>query len=303
MLERFRGDAGRRLLVEALIRQSLVQGDRDVASRLADIGELRLFPAKTVLIEQEGCDNDLYVLLDGRVQIEINDRFVAERSGGQHVGEMALIDPMGRRTARVTALTDVVALIISEENFAAIADASPRLWRNLAIELVSRMRQRASMLRAPNPEPRVFIGSSLEGIAIAQEIQSGLANLRAIVQLWSQNVFSASAGTMEALEHQTAEADFAVLVLSADDIAIVRDRPHAVARDNVVFELGLFTGALGRHRTYMVMPREADIKVPTDMLGITALMFTPPAEVKDLAARLGPVCTELSKLIHQHGPR
>ena len=108
MIERFQGEAGRRLLVEALLRQPVVQGQREIAGAIADHCELLAFEPGNKIIEQNGADNDIYFILSGEVIIEVNGRFVAERRGSQHLGEMALIDPVGRRTATATASTETV---------------------------------------------------------------------------------------------------------------------------------------------------------------------------------------------------
>jgi predicted nucleotide-binding protein len=75
-----------------------------------------------------------------------------------------------------------------------------------------------------------------------------------------------------------------------------------VPRDNVVFELGLFIGALGRRRVFVVIPRGAEIKIPTDLLGLTPISYA-PGDAVDLAARLGPVCTEIRDVVSQRGSR
>lgn len=41
----------------------------------------------------------------------------------------------------------------------------------------------------------------------------------------------------------------------------------------MVFELGLFMGALSRDRTFVVVPHGVDLKIPTDLLGMTTLRY------------------------------
>ena len=67
--------------------------------------------------------------------------------------------------------------------------------------------------------------------------------------------------------------DFAVLVLSDDDVTISRKHTQVSPRDNVVLELGLFMGALGRRRTFVVIAQTDDgpPKIPSDLLGNTAV--------------------------------
>ena len=92
-------------------------------------------------------------------------------------------------------------------------------------------------------KPRVFIGSSKEGHSVAEYIQLGLDH-EAECTTWSQGVFGLSKTTSESLFHATRKFDYAVLVLTPDDLNLTRGKEQNVPRDNVVFELGLFMGAL-----------------------------------------------------------
>ena len=61
-------------------------------------------------------------------------------------------------------------------------------------------------------------------------------------------------------------------------------------------------GALGRDRTFIVKPRGIDIKLPSDLLGITPLEYTEGTE-DTIAARVGLVCTDLRKAVLSLGPK
>jgi len=76
------------------------------------------------------------------------------------------------------------------------------------------------------------------------------------------------------LEEAARRADFAILIATADDAVTTRGGSRNVARDNVVFELGLFIGALGRDRTYVVADRTHDLQLPSDLNGLTWLRYT-----------------------------
>lgn len=102
MIERFKGPEGRKVLVEALLGQVPVRGNQAVAEKIAEVTEIAAYEPGATLMKQDGHDNDLFFILNGRVSITINGNHVAERQTNQHVGEMALIDPVGRRTATVT---------------------------------------------------------------------------------------------------------------------------------------------------------------------------------------------------------
>ena len=139
LLKRFEGSEGRPHLIDALISQPLVC-DRDLAAVVAPRLRLEEIPAGTNLIEQGAFDTDLFLILTGQVSVAIDGRIVARRNAGEHVGEMAVVDPRTPRSASVTATADSVVGRIAEAEFSALADRYPRLWRRIALELASRLR-------------------------------------------------------------------------------------------------------------------------------------------------------------------
>ena len=59
----------------------------------------------------------------------------------------------------------------------------------------------------------------------------------------------------------------------------------------MVYELGLFGGALGRKRTFMVVETTTKQKIPTDLLGVTALKYrgvrgVTPASLNELKSSI-----------------
>lgn len=133
--------------------------------------------------------------------------------------------------------------------------------------------------------PSVFVGSSVEGLKIAQAVQRRL-DYAADVDIWDQATFDLSSVTIEALEDRCRTADFAIFVLTPDDVKIKREKKTAAARDNVVFELGLFAGTLGRKRCFLVHDREQKIDLPSDLAGITPATF----RVQGTGDLGGPTC-------------
>lgn len=79
--------------------------------------------------------------------------------------------------------------------------------------------------------------------------------------------------------------DFAVLILGADDDTLSRGKKMPAPRDNIIFELGLFMGHLGRRRTFFLCREGIALKIPTDLTGITYLPFkgTPDRAEKAVA--------------------
>ncbi len=149
--------------------------------------------------------------------------------------------------------------------------------------------------------PVVFIGSSAEGLAVAQALQVNL-DFCAEVILWSQGVFGLGEGTLESLVDRLDNFDFAILVLTPDDLTLSRGTDFQSPRDNVVFELGLFMGALGRTRSFIVYDRTADVKLPTDLAGVTPATYQPPA-VGSLESALGACSTKIQSAIQAQGNR
>jgi CRP/FNR family cyclic AMP-dependent transcriptional regulator len=301
MLDRFRGTGGRERLIEALRDQFLVHGDRAIAEELAAVAAVTEHASGCALITQGGSDNDLYLLLAGEVAIVVNGRELLRRSACQNVGEMALIDPGARRSASVICRGEVVVAKITEADFVRIADRAPRLWRRIAVELANRLRQRNTFVRQRNETPIVFIGSSRESLSVTDAIVAGLASAPFITRPWTKGVFGASNFPIEDLENQVGEADFGVLVLGPDDKVVSRGKGYDAPRDNVVFELGLFMGGLGRRRSFLIVPRGLDIKIPTDLLSLTPIVYDPT--VTPLADALGPVCGELKQIVARAGAR
>jgi CRP-like cAMP-binding protein len=210
-------------VVEEIQRQRIVCGNRDIAEQLAAGSQLLEFPhnpPSNELISQDGADNDLFLILAGRVSVSVSGRELAIRNAGQHVGEMALIDASARRCATARAIETTVVAKIQERVFSAIANKHPMLWRNIALELAERLRERNRFVTQPNPRPVVFIGSSKESLEPAREIQAGFSHDDWVTKLWTDG-FGPSATTIENLERELRGADFAILVLAADDLGRV----------------------------------------------------------------------------------
>lgn len=147
--------------------------------------------------------------------------------------------------------------------------------------------------------PYVFIGSSAEGLENAKAIQANLEHC-CESHIWSQGVFGLGEGPMESLIRNLGKFDFAVLVLTPDDTVTTRGIMKPTARDNVVFELGLFIGRVGRERTFMVCERNADMKLPSDLTGIEPATFVRPMS-GNLQSALGAACTRIENVIRNLG--
>ena len=66
-------------------------------------------------------------------------------------------------------------------------------------------------------KPRVFIGSSTEGLDLARAIEEHLVQDTEPV-LWTNDVFSPSSTTIESLEETLDTVEYAVLIVTPDDV-------------------------------------------------------------------------------------
>lgn len=102
-------------------------------------------------------------------------------------------------------------------------------------------------------KPRAFIGSSVEGLGVAYAVQQNLVHdVEATV--WSQGVFELSETSIESLIKVLETSDFGIFVFSPDDEVKMRGATSASIRDNVLFEMGMFLGKLGRERRAKTPP-------------------------------------------------
>jgi len=303
MKARFEGTSGRALLIDALKSQRLIENDDALAAALADTGELIEISTGTQFISQGEADNDAYFLIDGEASILVNGRHVGVRTAREAVGEMALIDPAARRSASVIASKAITALRITNPQFQEISKTNSRIWRALAIVIAERLRERSKFHRPPNNVPVLFVGSSVEGVAVAHEIQLGLKHDPIKVRPWSTpGVFGPGGVSIDSLIGEVDASDFAAFVFGPDDKVFSRHEKYEAPRDNVVFELGLFMGRLDRNRSFIIKDQHADIKIPTDLLGVTPITYvSKPGE--DLSSAVATICHELRKVIKLVGVR
>lgn len=166
---------------------------------------------------------------------------------------------------------------------------------NSILQLVQHLKTKALGTIISPRKPKVFIGSSSEGLKIAEHIQLGLEHT-VEATIWSQGVFGLSKGNLENLVKAASDFDYAVLVLTPDDLTTKRGEIENSPRDNVLFEFGLFMGALGREKTFMVYCRDIQLDLPSDLAGILAATFAKRGD-NNLEAAIGPVCTRLKQEI------
>lgn len=152
-------------------------------------------------------------------------------------------------------------------------------------------------------KPRVFIGSSADRLDVAEAVLYNL-DFTAEVTPWSAGLFDLSRSALESLLDSLDHFDFAIFVFSPDDIVRIRGEDQRAPRDNVLFELGLFVGRLGRDRCFVVVPRGTpDLHLPTDLAGYTPGTYQANRSDGNLKAALVHACSEIKDAFERVGLR
>lgn len=152
-----------------------------------------------------------------------------------------------------------------------------------------------------NALPKGFIGSSTEGLDIAHAIQEELEH-DADMTVWRQGIFNLSNNILDDLTGILDKTDFGIFLLSPDDELKIRGQQSSAARDNVIFELGLFIGRLGKERNFLILAKDhRELHLPTDILGITPATFNSNRIDENLRAAIGPACNKIRTSIKKLG--
>jgi hypothetical protein len=123
---------------------------------------------------------------------------------------------------------------------------------------------------------RIFIGSSSEELKLA-EIAKKILEPEFDVTIWNDNVwdtgiFKINNNFLHDLLKATLQFDFGILLGTTDDKVKVRGKNVLQSRDNILFELGLFTGRLGISKCAFIVEKELNIL--SDIKGISLARFS-----------------------------
>jgi hypothetical protein len=139
---------------------------------------------------------------------------------------------------------------------------------------------------------QIFIGSSAEGLRYVEQIKSFLEPIGDFVA-WT-NAFAQNRSALDSLVKQTKLSDFAILVATRDDLTLKRNQVQATPRDNIVFEFGLFVGATGIDRAFLLAEENAEL--PSDLEGIVVAKFSnDPDKYNSLEKK----CAEIAERIRK----
>jgi Predicted nucleotide-binding protein containing TIR-like domain len=124
--------------------------------------------------------------------------------------------------------------------------------------------------------------------------------------IWDEADFALGESILDGLIKAAEQYDFALFVFGQDDTLVIRGATVSAVRENVVFELGLFIGGIGRGRAFWLSPSgNSAPPTITDLQGIIHLLFdepdagNPQAISASLAHAIDIVCKQVMSL----GPR
>lgn len=122
---------------------------------------------------------------------------------------------------------------------------------------------------------RLFIGSSSEELLLAEKAKAILSSDFDVTiwneKVWDASVFKINQNFLSDLLKATLQFDFGVLLGTNDDKVEFRGQVLLQPRDNVLFELGLFTGRLGTSKCAFLIDKE--IKLLSDFGGLSLAIF------------------------------
>lgn len=144
--------------------------------------------------------------------------------------------------------------------------------------------------------PSVFIGSSSEGLDVARAVEVRLSK-KTYTHVWEDGIFQPGFAALESLTAALEGFDFAVMIVRPDDLVESREQTYSSPRDNVLFELGLFMGRLGRERTFILHEDAPNLKMPSDLAGIARVTYKIRRGQPDVSV----ACTHIERAIARLG--
>lgn len=148
-------------------------------------------------------------------------------------------------------------------------------------------------------KPSLFIGSSVEAKGPAEIVARQFRTL-CDVRPWYKDVFRPMQMVLDSLLEAAENCHFGIFLFTADDLATIRESTALVVRDNVVFESGIFFGRLGRHRSFVLVPRDMQMHMPSDFAGVNLTYYDGGCAGLPEACRT--VKEEIKRQLHRDKP-
>jgi CRP/FNR family transcriptional regulator, cyclic AMP receptor protein len=131
--------------VEALKRVPLFEGlSKKELVELARVTEdLQVGPG-TVLCREGKIGREFFVIVDGEAEVTKSGKRLASRSGGDFVGEIALLSTK-KRTATVAATTPLRCFILTQADFRRVLEENPGVQQKVMQALAERLASDAEL--------------------------------------------------------------------------------------------------------------------------------------------------------------
>ena len=145
-------------------------------------------------------------------------------------------------------------------------------------------------------KPKIFVASSAEARRLAQAVQQELEYM-ADVTPWYQDAFVVGQNVIDELGRNLRASDFGIFIFAPDDSLRMRARSQKSVRDNVILELGMFIGRLGKERSFIIRPEGKGLRVPTDLLGVVTGKYVDRTD--NPRAAVATACTQIVDAIQR----
>lgn len=107
-----------------------------IARRTTDVS----LPAGEVVIHEGRIGYEFFVLVDGEVRVTRGEHELAKLGPGDFFGELALLE-RSPRTATVTTLTPIEAVVLTAQEFDAFLEEAPSVARTILQGVARRLRE------------------------------------------------------------------------------------------------------------------------------------------------------------------
>jgi CRP/FNR family transcriptional regulator, cyclic AMP receptor protein len=125
--------------VAALKRAPLFEGlSKKELTLLARVSEDMELEKGTVLCKEGELGHEFFVIVEGETEVTRKGRKVANRKGGDFVGEIALLEEVPR-TATVKAKTPLRVFVLTSRDFHHLLEESPQVERKVLRALAKRV--------------------------------------------------------------------------------------------------------------------------------------------------------------------
>jgi CRP-like cAMP-binding protein len=115
------------------------------------VKDYKSIPAGEMIFSENDTGHEMYVIIEGEVDVSFNGRFIESVGPGSLVGEMALIDHK-TRSATATAKTDCKVVAIDERRFTFMVQETPHFALEVMKIMADRLRRELSRdSNAPQP--------------------------------------------------------------------------------------------------------------------------------------------------------